>query len=515
MGYRARLVDSVNVAIALVVLVPFAWVVYSAFGVESSRVFEILGRSENLEILVNTVVLVVLVTAASVLISVPLAFVTAYGDVPYPRALSVLVALPLVVPSYIGAFGFVVGFGPRGELQSLLGVERLPSIYGLAGSVLVITLYTYPYTFITTRAALRSVDASVVDAARTLDGSRRRLVREVLLPQAKPAVLAGALLVALYALSDFGTPAIMRYDVYTRVIYVEHEAWRRDVASLLSLQLVALAAVVLFVENRVSNVGDIRSKGGGRKPSLRLGRWKLPATLACLAVPVFALAVPVGVLALWLFRGDESYASGGGFTWEYAWNSVYVAGLAAAVAVAVALPVAYGAARRRSMPSVLAERASYVGYALPGVVLGLGLVFFGSGTPLYQTIPLLVFGYTVKFLPEAVGITRSSFLQFDVRLAEAARTLGSRPLRTFYRVVLPSIAPGVLAGAALVFLTTMKELPITLFLRPAGFDTLVTRVWSAYHEGFYGQAALPALVLVAISALSVFVILSRERYDAR
>lgn len=509
-----RVVDVVSLLVAAAVAFPLAWVVYSALGVEGSRTLEIVSRAENVRILGNTLLVVALVTAFAVAISLPLAYITTYTDVPHRRFLAVLISLPLVVPSYIGAFGFVVGFGPRGVLQSLLGVESLPSIYGLSGTVLVVTLYTYPYTFITTRAALRSIDPAVIDASRTLD-SGRKTFREVIAPQAKPAVLAGSLLVALYALSDFGTPAIMRFDVYTRVIYVEQNAWRTDVASLLSLQLVALTVVVLVAESRLSEVRDITSKGGSRRLEMSLGRWRLPATAACVGVPFLALGVPVGVLFLWLFRGDATYASGGGFELEYAWNSVYVAALAAAVAVTAALPVAYAASTGANRASRIAERATYVGYALPGVVLGLALVFFGSSTALYQTIPLLVFGYTVKFLPEAVGTARASFLQFDTRLAEAARTLGSPPHRTFYDVVLPSIAPGVVAGAALVFLTTMKELPITLFLRPAGFDTLVTRVWATYHEGFYGQAAVPALILVGISALSMLVILSRERYDAR
>jgi iron(III) transport system permease protein len=501
--------------VALLVLFPLYWVVRRALAVDGA--YGILLRPENLRVFGNTFILVVVVTVASVVISVPLAYVTTFTDIPFRRGLTVLIALPLVVPSYIGAFGFVTALGPRGELQSVLepyGVESLPEIYGLTGAALVITLYTYPYVFITTRAALRSVNPSVIEAARTLSGERGSVFRRVVLPQVKPAVGAGSLLVALYALSDFGTPAIMRFDVYTRVIYVSYNTWSPDTAALLSLQLVALAAVVLVAETAMRGRTETRGGGvsGDGESVVELGGWRVPAVGACLAPPLLALAVPIGVLFLWLVRGEASYASGGGFALGTVYNSVYVAVLAAAVAAVAAVPIAYSSARGVPVGR-LAEKAVYFGYALPGVVLGLALVFFGAPTRLYQTVPLLVFGYVVRFLPESVGVTRSSFVQFDERLAEASRTLGSKPRKTFLRVMLPLVTPGIVAGAALVFLTTMKELPVTLFLRPAGFETLVTQVWSAYEEGFFGQAAVPALILVGISALSMLVILSMERYE--
>ena len=129
---------------------------------------------------------------------------------------------------------------------------------------------------------------------------------------------------------------------------------------------------------------------------------------------------------------------------------------------------------------------------------------------LYQSVILLVFAYVIRFLPQAVGTTESSILQVDPQYIEAARSLGYHPLSAFRKVVLPLVAPGIAAGAALVFLTTMKELPATLMLRPTGFETFVTYIWLVQGAGYYGQAAVPALVLVALSGLSMLVILRRE-----
>jgi iron(III) transport system permease protein len=469
--------------------------------------------------MVNSTLLVAGVTVASVGLGVPLAFLTVRTDLPFRRFWTVAVSLPLVIPSYIGAFAFVSAFGPNGALQRALapvGVERLPEVYGFGGTVLVLTLYTYPYVYITTRAALKSFDTTLVEAARTLQHTRLESIRRVTLPHVRPAVTAGALLVALYALSDFGTPAIMRFDVFTRVIYVEFNSFGREMATLLSLQLVAVTVFILWLESRIR--GTERAGGGGRsRDTVRLGRWRYVLVTLPAAVAGLALVVPLAILLMWLAQAGANTGGSLAFRPEYALNSVVVAAAAALVATLAALPVAYLSARHESRLGDLFERATYVGYAVPGIALGLALVYFGTqfATPIYQTLYLLVFAYVVRFLPQAVGSTRASFLKVDPSLPEAARTLGRTPVGAFRSVTLPLVAPGLVGGAALVFLTTMKELPATLLLRPSGFKTLVIHIWTAYESGYFGQAAVPALILVAVSAVSMLVILSREGYDVR
>jgi iron(III) transport system permease protein len=200
------------------------------------------------------------------------------------------------------------------------------------------------------------------------------------------------------------------------------------------------------------------------------------------------------------------------FTWSYGWHSVYVALLAAGAAILVALPIAVRSAVSDSRLAAIADRAPYVGYATPGIVLAIALVSFSLDIvpALYETLPLLVFAYVVRFMPQAIGSIRTSTLQVDRQLIEAARTLGRSRLSAFRSITLPLIVPGIATGAALVFLTTMKELPATLLLRPLRFDTLVTYIWRVQEAGLYGQAAVPALVLVVVSGLSMAVILAQE-----
>jgi len=511
----------VSTLVALVLLSPVIWVVLEAMTVDRSRAISMVFSGETIRIVVNSLVLTAGVTGASILVGVPLAVLTVQTDLPFRRFWTVVAAVPLVIPSYIGAFAFVSAFGPRGVLQDLLaplGIRELPEIYGLFGATLVLTLYTYPYVYLTTRASLLSFDGTVVEAAQTLNHSRWEAFRRVTLPQIKPGIAAGSLLVALYTLSDFGTPQIMRYDVFTRMIFVWYDNFFLGRAALLSLLLLAITVAILAWESRISasREGAHVSSGSTNAGQIALGRWKWPAVGFCSLVATLGLAVPIGILVMWLQRPSPGYAEGGfEFQMAYAANSVSVSVAAAVGAVLIGLPLAYLSARSDSWLGSLPERASYVGYAMPGVVLGLSLIFLGLRyvNALYGTVVLLVFAYVVRFVPQAIGTMESSIQQVDPKHVEAAQSMGHSSLRSFRRVVLPQIAPGVIAGGALVFLTTMKELPATLFLRPFGEETIVTYIWQVQEAAYYGQAALPALLLVGLSALSMLVILRQDGYN--
>jgi len=513
-------------AIAASMLVPLTWLLVEVVQVDPSRATELLVQPSTIETIFNSLLLMGGVTVFSIGIGVPLAWLTVQTDLPFPRFWSVVVALPLVVPSYIGAFTFVSAFGPRGEFQSILqplGIERLPEIYGLPGSILVITLYTYPYVYLTTRAGLVSFDTSLLEAARSLNHGRWEAFRRVTLPHIRPSIAAGALLAALYAVSDFGTPAIMRLPVFTRQIFVEFNAFNQDYASLLSLQLLAVVLVVLAVESRIRPDDTVHGDGvggdGSDGPPIELGIWRWPATLLPASVAGLALLVPVWILGLWLVTADLAARPELALRLEYVTNSLFVGGAAALLAVLAALPVAYLAARDDSRLAWLFERSTYVGFAVPGIVLALALVFVATGyetadipfaPTLYQTLPLLVFAYVVRFMPQAVGSIRTSTLQVDPQLVEAARSLGTSPVAAFRKVTLPLVTPGIVAGAALVFLTTMKELPATLILRPTGFETLVTIVWRAQSAAYFQYAVIPSVLLLIVSGLSMVVILRQD-----
>lgn len=518
---RPSLLVVVATLVALVLLSPVVWIILEAQSVGTERAISMIFSAKTGEIVVNSLLLTAAVTAGSILVGVPLAILTVQTDLPFRRFWTIVSALPLVIPSYIGAFAFVSAFGPRGVLQDILaplGIQELPAIYGLFGATLVLTLFTYPYVYLTTRASLLSFDGTVVEAAQTLNHSRWQAFRRVTLPQIKPGIAAGSLLVALYTLSDFGTPQIMRYDVFTRMIYVWYNNFFLGRAALLSLLLLVITVGILVWESRInaSREGAHVSSGSRRPGMIELGRWKWPALAFCFSIAFLGLAVPIGILFMWLRRPSPGYAEGGfQFEMSFVANSVSVSAAAAVGAVLVGLPLAYLSARSDSKLGSLPERASYIGYAMPGVVVGLSLIFLGLRyvNVLYGTVFILIFAYIVRFIPQAVGTMESSILQVDPKHVEAARSMGDGSLRSFRRVVFPQIAPGVIAGGALVFLTTMKELPATLLLRPLGGETIVTYIWQVQEAAYYGQAAVPALILVGVSALSMLIILRQETDD--
>jgi iron(III) transport system permease protein len=492
-------------------------------GQSPAAAWEALRAGSTLRLIWNTATLAAATTALATALALPIAWLTARTDLPARRVLAVLAALPLAVPSYIAAMLAISAFGPRGLLQDALaplGVERLPSIYGFWGATVVLALFTYPYLLLTLRPAVAGLDPRLEELSRGFGHGRLTTFRSVVLPQLRPALAAGGLLVALYAISDFGAVSLLRYDSLTRALFLRYEAgFDLGGAAALALVLVGLALALVAFELWSRGQARYDSAHGATPPArqaprARLGRWRWPAFAFVAGVLTLALAMPVALLGYWLVRGlaaGEAVRGVGGA----ALDSLLASGLAALVAAAAALPIATLAARHRGFKLTRPlEALSYTGFALPGLVVALALVFVALGTGLlYQSLALLVLAYALLFLPQAAGATRVALLQISPSMEEAARGLGRRPWQVLGSVTVPLAGRGIVAGAALVFLTAMKELPATLILSPTGFETLATRVWTASSEAFFAQAALPALALIALSALPL-ALLAAARRDA-
>ncbi len=504
--------------VGLAMLLPLAYLLTRSVGA-NSEAWDLLFRPRTVQILGRSLLLVATVTIATVALALPLAWLTTRTDLPLRRLWAVVTVLPLVIPSYVGGFLVVSALGPRGLLQQVLagpfGVDRLPDIHGLPGAILTLSLLSYPYVLLTVRSSLANADPALEESARSLGHGSWSTFRHVTLPQLRPGIAAGALLVALYVLSDFGAVSLLGYETFTWAIFQQYQAsFDRSVASLLSLVLVVVALGLVLAEARARGRRRHARTGPGAPRAahrVALGGWKWPAVSFMSLVAAAALVLPMGVLVYWVGRGTaagETMPS----MWGAALNSVYVSGLAAITAVACSIPVAWMIVRHPGVFSRVVERASFVGYALPGVVVALALVFFGVTflRPAYQTVWLLVFAYVVLFLPAALGATRSSLLQVSPKLEEAARGLGRRPAQVLANVTVPLMSSGMLMGGVLVFLIAMKELPATLILGPLGFKTLSTAVWSASSEAFFAQAAAPALLLILLSSVPIAILFAKD-----
>ncbi|VAW43287.1 Ferric iron ABC transporter, permease protein, partial [hydrothermal vent metagenome] len=528
--FQWLLIGSAGLVAALILLVP-AYLLLRV-GTGWAGAWQTLAQPRTLQILGNTLGLALSVTAAATLLAVPLAWLTTCTDLPGKRFWAVLVALPLVVPSYVAAYLFASILTPKGLLQQLLqpifGIERLPNFYGFPGAFLVLTLVSYPFIFLTVRSALKRMDPALVEAARSLGLSPVQAFWRVTLPYLRPSISAGGLLVMLYTLRDFGAVTMLQYSTFTRIIYNRYMGYKLDMAAAMALVLVLVTAVILYLEQRSRGKAHYARVSVGvaraQKP-MKLGAWRWLAFAFAGLISFWALILPSLGLAYWFWRGlNQDWAvksltaaqSNVGSLLsllEPAWHSLSASLLGAGLAMLLALPIAILIVRRPGRLSRLLERISYASFALPGIVVALAYVYFGTNyaQSLYQTLPMLLIVYVILFIPQAVGAQRSSLLQVSGNLEEAAQSLGKRPFAIFRQITLPLVRPGMLAGGTLVFLTTMKELPATLILSPLGFNTLSADIWSNIGEAFFARAAAPTLLLLLLSSIPLAWMTLREK----
>lgn len=479
------------IAAAAVAVAPIWYLVDRALECGLDEVGRELWRRRTLDLVVRSITLAGVVTAASVVIGVIGAWLVVRSDLPGRRVVRVLLALPLAVPSYLAAFAWI-------SWESDLA--------GFRGAALVLTLVSYPFVYLPAVAALAHLDPAQEEVARSLGRSRLDVALRLTLRQIRPAVTAGALLVALYVLSDFGAVAAMRYEVFTWVIYGAYRAgFNPSRAAILALVLVAVALVLVIGEARARGRAEAARLGSGTPRTPRpvpLGRATPLAWLFVVAVLAASIGFPVYRVLYWVTTFTSTAVDFGDVTSALG-QTLWLALLASIAAIAAALPVGILAARHHSRVTSAIEGSTYVAHALPGIVIAISLVFIGVRLlrPVYQEVPLLLLGYVVLFLPLAVGSVRSSIEQSPARLEEVARSLGASQPAVVARVTAPLALPGIGAGVALVFLTTMKELPVTLILRPTGTETLATRLWQYTAVSDYANAGPYALALVIFAAI--------------
>lgn len=510
----------------MLMAIPAVYIILRALGADIG-VWSKLWVTKIPPLLVNTVGLTMAVTVVTTVIAVPAAWLAVMTDIPGKQVWRWLLALPLAIPPYIGTFAYILVFGPVGLAAQVwsrvVGVPvyelHPPSIYGFWGTLIFMSLFTYPYVFLIVSAALRRQNQSLIDAARGNGLSAVGVFFRVTLPLLRPSVAAGSLLVALYVLSDFGAISLLRYETFTSAIYQQLVGrYDREAAAALSIVLMVLTILVIWFEGRSRAQARYFQTQGHYRPAetVSLGAMAWPAIAFLSAILLFALVVPLGILGYWSYLGFSQGQVDADF-WMFAYNSIMSAGLAATIAALFALPVVYTATRYKGFVSTLLLRLSYSGYALPGVLIGLGLVFFfNSAVPwFYGTIGVLIVGYVVRFLPQCLQAEESALAAISPNLEEAAHSFGYGTLSVLRRVTIPLMLPSIAAGWTLVFISSMKELAATLLLRPAGFDTLAVRVWLDASEGYFASAAPAALLMVLVSGGPLIIINRRSQGSTR
>ena len=530
---------------AILVAIPVALpllVVVAALLFPTTAVWSHLMQTVLLTYTVNTLGLMLIVAVLAASMGVGAAWLTAHYRFPGSGWLGVALILPLAAPAYVVGYVYADLFdatGPvQGVLRSLAGVQLgdyyFPAIRSLGGAGIVIALVLYPYVYLLAKTSFQSQAGALYESARVLGVGRSQVFWRVAVPVARPAIIGGLALVMMETIADYGVAEHFGVPTFTTGIFRTWYAMgEHDAALKLAGCLFLLVAALVVLEqsarrgerfNPLSrNVAAAKIPLGGTAGMLAAG--------LCLLPVLGGFIVPVGTL-LWyaIAQGDPQL---GQDFYIYGLNSVSVAVVAAGVCAAVALLLNYAARLRRGRWLNLGVRLATLGYALPGMVLAVGVLLpltyidralahfltESLGRPvgllLTGSIFALVLVYVARFLTVAFNGTQTAMHQLHPQLDAVARTLGNTPARVLRRVHLPLLRPAVLSGLLLVFIDVMKELPATLILRPFNFETLATRVYRLASDERLSEASTAAVIIVALGLLPTIWLLFLEQKNAR
>jgi iron(III) transport system permease protein len=496
-------ISVVAVAVSVPVLV-IAWSIVQP----STEVWQSLWATRLPGMIRETTILLVSVVLGTLVLGTSLAWLVTAHRFPGRRLLGLLLVTPLAIP------GYVLGFVWLDTLQGPLGARAVRSLW-LCALVLIFTLY--PYVYLLARAAFREQSQRGMDVARSLGCTRMQAFWRVALPMARPSLAAAAALVGMEVLTDVGT--IRLFNVSTiadGVLRVWFGTGNRTAAAELSVLLVGIAIMLITLERLAR--GRARFTQSGTRSSLSVeslgGRRATSASAIGWGVFAITVALPIYRLVIWSFearRTNQAVTVAGDLGFHLA-ASVRVAAAATLMCLGLGLLLVVGLNRRRRSGALLA-RLSTLGYSVPGPVVAVGVIvtlaavdrtgIVGEGRFLVGSFVGLIFALVVRFLAVAYQGIESSVSKVSPSVVASARTLGAGRFRVATRIELPIAGAGIIAASSLVAIDTLKDLPITLLLRPFGTETLPIWVWQATSESLWIQAAVPSLAIVALGMVLV------------
>ena len=497
-----------TVLVGICGLIPLVYLIVEAFNVQGSVLMENLFRMRTAKLFFNTLLLTLGVLVLDILLMTPAAWLTSHSDLRGKRIFSVLCTLPLAIPGYVVALALLGLGGNNGIFAALFG-KSIPRLSGYWGALIALSFYTSPYLFLNLRTALQGLDPNLEESARSLGYRQWGVFYRVILPQLRPAYYAAGMLICLHVVGDFGVVSLMRFETFSQALYVEYNvAFDYNYAAWLGLILLSVTCCMLIFEARLLSAVTLHRAGHGvsrSRSAISLRKWSSAGYLYLGLLFIATGGIPTTTVCLWMFRGFNALALGD--LLESLIGSLGVAIPTAVCSAVLAVPFAYVSVRYSGRFSSILARTPYIIYAIPPLALGLSIIFcLGSST----TIIVLICACILHFLAEATGPVRSSIYQTSPHIEEAARSLGCSNFQAFCRTLLPLLSRGMLISTAFVFLATMKELPLTLLLRPPGYETLAANVWDYTSEAMFAEAALNAFVILLFSAIFVRFLVRKE-----
>ncbi|PJF43234.1 MAG: iron ABC transporter permease [Phototrophicales bacterium] len=496
--------------------------------------------------LINTLQLTLGVGIGTFIIGTVAAWlVTAYefpGRILFDR----LLLLPLAIPSFILGFVFIATFDYAGPVQTQwrdwFGDDAwFPDVMSVWGLIIVMTAVLYPYVYILARASFREQAASTFEAARVMGYSRTQTFFRLVLPLARPSIAAGVVLAMMEAMTDYGTVSFFGYPTLSEGVV---RIWKgtfgfdaADNAAQLASLLMFIAFGMIVLERLLRGRAKYYQQGGeGRRlQRVPLKGWKQFVPTAILGVILgFAFILPYGRLVYWAYHEVQNPQVGllsVDIFQEHIKNTVRIAGIASGLVIGLSIVVAHGVrvtatSGKKRIPRFIA-RLTTLGYAMPGAVVAVGILLivmpidheftdyleleWGRTNPdlfFTGTMTAMLYAYVVRFMAVGFNSVDASLEKIKPSMEEAARTMGAGSFRVFRRIYIPLLKTGIAAGAILVFVDVMKEIPATLILRPPfGTDTLALWVYGLASEAFWQAAAVPSIAIVGFGLIPILLLM--------
>ncbi|WP_447652523.1 ABC transporter permease [Pseudomonas abietaniphila] len=494
--------STVSLLISSAAVLPLLFVIFISVRTGWMTIVELVFRPRVLELLINTLMLVLITLPLCVALGVGLAWLTERTNLPGRRLWSLLVIAPIAVPAFVHSYGWI---------------SLLPSLSGLPAAVLVCVLAYFPFLYLPTAAALRRLDPGIEDVAQSLGLTPTAVFVRVVLPQLRLAISGGALLVGIHLLAEYGLFAMIRFDTFTTAIFDQFQSsYNGPAANMLAGVLALLCLLMLIFEFGARGNARYARVGSGTARDQRLWALKGPLKVLAFALPavtaVLSLGVPLVTLGKWLMAGGiEAWLSAD--IASALVQTLVLASCGALLTSLAGLPIAWLSVRAPGPLTRLLESCSYFASALPGIVVALSVVTItiSFARPIYQTAITILLAYVLMFLPRAIVSLRAGIAQAPVELEDVARSLGRSPGHAMRLTTMRLAAPGAAAGAAMIFIAISSELTATLLLSPNGTRTLATGFWAKSSEIDYVAAAPYALLMILLSLPLTWLLYSQSK----
>lgn len=472
------------------------------------------------DLIINTIVLLVGVGVGVMIVGVALAYWVVMVEFPGRRWLEWALFLPFATPAYVLAFVYLGVFDYSGFVQvwlrEVFGIAGFDIRGGSLATIITFILAFYPYVYMISRASFKRQKRSPIDAGKVLGASAWRVFWQLSLPLARPAIAAGVLVVMMEVLADFGVVGLFNYDTFTTAIYSAWGDFRSiAVAAQLASILVLIAFLLIYFEKK--------ARGGAKYYSSEISDATIyqPRTfwawiISIIAFSVFLLAFALPLLQLILWSVEVWAAEWGAKYFDLIVSSLILTVLAVILTVSVATILALpNHCKQGSVLLRYVPRLATLGYALPGSVMAVGLLYFVEQVSkfnqllggnsinhlIFGSIALLLFAYVSRFMAIAFNAIDASSTQIKPIHAQNARLLGVSRFRLIVQIYLPILTPSILTASLLVAVDVLKELPATYILRPFGWETLALQVYELSAEGLFERAAIPALIMITIAII--------------